>query len=226
MAEGIQIYNAQGNLVVDSTKDWNYMEVIQTQSTGSEVGSVSYAPATELVWVKFPSEVNADPLVAYGWDRQTTTASFKIQANENPGTRGAALLELRRAQVTKNITSDSSSYGLQVLNTNGDVEFDSARLKNLGKMEVRRVYKAGTLAGTKQIGSTSFFANGTADHFLLENSVLRPASDNGAYFYFSVKGTSVFFNSYRRALGGDIAITNPCDVVVCRDEISQLNFIA
>lgn len=215
MTYGLEVRNAAGDLVLDSTKTWKFMDVI-SKTTGSSV--TGYNASTDLVLVSFPNTDNK----TYASTVSGTTLSFKEGVSTGSGT--SVSLNYVHLRTVNNQTTDSSTYGLEVYGPDGTLVFDSARLKNIGKMEPQRLYQAGTLTGGSQIiGIAGQTIGGRRDYVSIDVTVPYPSSANGSFFYYEVKNDGkMYFNSYRRTTLGNTFRDNPCDIIVYEDILPSI----
>ena len=212
---GLEIQNAAGNTVIDSTKTWKFMDVI-SKTTGSSV--TGYNPSTDLVLVNFTSTSDN----TYGATLSGTTLSFKSGVGSS-ATGSSVSLKYVHLRTVNNQSTDSSTYGLEIYGSDGTLVFDSARLKNVGKMEPQRLYKAGTIEGSQQIGIAGSTFSGREDFVSIDISVPYPSGVSGSYFYYEVKNDGkLYFNSFIKSAGGTSSTTNPCDVIVYEDVLPSI----
>lgn len=215
MTYGLEIRNAAGNLVVDSTKTWKFMDVI---SKGNASSRTSYNASTDLVLVSLPG---GSQNKTYASTLSGTTLSFKEGVSTGSGT--SVSLDYVHLRAVNNQTTDSSTYGLEIYGSDGTLVFDSARLKNIGKMEPQRVYQAGTLTGTQIIGIGGQSIGGRKDYVPIDITVPYPSSANGSFFYYEIKNNNkMYFNSFRRTTSGNATRDNPCDIVVYEDILPNI----
>ena len=216
MTYGLELRNAEGNLVVDSTKTWKFMDVI---SKGNASSRTNYNSSTDLVLVSLPG---GSQNKTYASTLSGTTLSFKEGVSTGSGT--SVSLDYVHLRAVNNQTTDSSTYGLEIYGSDGTIVFDSARLKNIGKMEPQRLYQAGTLTGGSQIiGIAGQTIGGRRDYVSIDVTVPYPSSANGSFFYYEVKNDGkMYFNSYRRTTSGNTFRDNPCDIIVYEDILPSI----
>jgi hypothetical protein len=212
MGYGIKIVNGNGDTILNTDKPWKYMEVIDYSNTGSSTIS-GYNNTTDILLTHFPPITS---FRTYGYTQSGTTVTFK-QGIHTSSSGTAISLPYLHLRSMDQLTSDSSNYGFEISNSNGDIEFDSSRLKNLERVEPDLCFSTGTLSGTKYLDGAGNLLGSNARYFNITATVPYATGNNGVFYYFSQDNDSkIYFNSFRRTASGNTTRTNPCEIIVYR----------
>ncbi|MEK9954556.1 MAG: hypothetical protein VW577_04030, partial [Pelagibacteraceae bacterium] len=185
----IQGDNPSSNTQIDSDSTRVGLAII---ATGTANGSLTGVQQGDLLFV------NADPGSGTGYNTimaranyGTSTVTFYspgayLNSSTSSNTTGAGTISYIHCRLMEDQGSpDGSSYGLQVLNTNGEVAFDSRRFKsNYGGLNITNIIERGDLTTNSYTGTvsniTSTISTDITEYVEILNSVSSQVYDAGA----------------------------------------------
>ena len=166
MAYGISFETANGNVQLDSDTTNTGLIVLSASASAT---SVSFDPQKELVFAKPSSTSYATQKLAlrapanytYG---QTGTFTFEDNTGSSVNTNYV------RAKWSNEQTASTSSYGVRVFNSDGDLAFDSGLYTGAGGIGIISYAAQQTLSGYGQTSTTSRMSIDTDKYYSLNGS--------------------------------------------------------
>tara|TARA_R110001606_G_scaffold143995_1_gene283325 strand:+ start:439 stop:1119 length:681 start_codon:yes stop_codon:yes gene_type:complete len=167
MAYGISFETANGNVQIDS--DTTNTGLIVLSSSASATSIQNFDPQKELVFAKPSSTSYATQKLAlrapanytYG---QTGTFTFEDNTGSSVNTNYV------RAKWSNEQTASTSSYGVRVFNSDGDLAFDSGLYTGAGGIGIISYAAQQTLSGYGQTSTTSRMSTDTDKYYSLNGS--------------------------------------------------------
>ena len=175
MSYGISFETANGNVQIDSDTTNTGLIVLSASASAT---SVSFDPQKELVFAKPSSTSYATQKLAlrapanYAYGQPGT---FTFEDNTGSSVNTNYIL----AKWSNEQTASSSSYGVRVFNSDGDLAFDSGLYTGAGGIGIISYAAQQTLSGYGQTSTTSRMSTDTDKYYSLNGSY---AFGNGPTF--------------------------------------------
>lgn len=166
MGYGISFETANGNVQLDSDTTNTGLIVLSSSASAT---SVSFDPQKELVFAKPSSTSYATQKLAlkapanYTWG-QPGTFTFEDNAGNTVNTNYIL------AKWSNEQTASTSSYGVRVFNSDGDLAFDSGLYTGAGGIGIISYAAQQTLSGYGQTSTTSRMSTDTDKYYSLNGS--------------------------------------------------------
>lgn len=203
MAYGLQVYDANGGLQLDTTKSGYSAFAVIAAGASSSVPNVNND--TDIIFANMTVtsgnyKVLTSNYVAGGGS--TYTKLFYDEYNQ------AAVANYVHVRRTSDITSPTGGYGILIYNNDGDIEFDSRLYEGNGGFNVTGYVESNTKSGM------AFYQSGTYDHspITTDLSVYVDMSRTSGQAPVNVFGTDraryvgyVFFNNFNGSPGSIVS---------------------
>jgi hypothetical protein len=166
MAYGISFETANGNVQIDS--DTTNTGLIVLSSSASDT-SVTFDPQKELVFAKPSSTSYATQKLALRAPANYTygqPGTFTFEDNTGSSVNTNYIL----AKWSNEQTASTSSYGVRVFNSDGDLAFDSGLYTGAGGIGIISYAAQQTLSGYGQTSTTSRMSTDTDKYYSLNGS--------------------------------------------------------
>ena len=205
MAYGIDIDNANGNVILDSTTTNSGFIVTDYVASASSISGINFDD--ELLFIK--PVATSDNYNICLHKTSTTAGTFRTE-------NGSAInCQYVRGKFAKEFTAASSGYGVQIFNSSGDLAFDSGAYGGDGGFGVTNYFAATTLSGDMNLMDTD------RTKFVLCNGLLGDTNNTdqfiGVYYInntstlptgVTVAQTGIYFNAFIVFFGGKTNINN------------------
>ena len=205
MSYGIEIFNANSNIIIDSGTT-NTGFIVADTGTANQVTNINLEEEFLFVRPNTTSGNHNITLHRQGTYNQAQTVIFRNQAGSQVS------LDYVRGKFASDFTSSSTGYGVQVFNSDGDLAFDSGLYTGDGGFGVTNYFASQSLSGdhglmdsdtTKYVlGNTLFGSTNNTGfyigvHFVNSHTSTTAVSSNGVYFhgYFNFFGGSSIVNN-------------------------------
>lgn len=175
MAYGISFETANGNVQIDSSTTNTGLIVL---SSAASATSVTFDPQKELVFAKPSSTSYATQKLGlrapanYGWGGQPGTFTFEDAAGNSVNT--SYIL----AKWSNEQTASTSSYGIQVYNSDADLAYDSGLYTGNGGIGIIGYAAQQTLNGYGQNSTNSRISTDTDKYYSLNSTYASGNSNN------------------------------------------------
>jgi hypothetical protein len=166
MAYGISFETANGNVQIDSATTNTGLIVLSSSASAT---SVSFDPQKELVFAKPSSTSYATQKLALRAPANYTygqPGTFTFEDNTGSSVTTNYIL----AKWSNEQTASTSSYGVRVFNSDGDLAFDSGLYTGAGGIGIISYAAQQTLSGYGQTSTTSRMSTDTDKYYSLNGS--------------------------------------------------------
>jgi len=189
MAYGVQILSANGKVQLDSTTTNSGLIVVDTAVSSATVSAVL---DKELVFAK---PVATGSAITMGWSGSGTNGSYNPAVNTTFTFRSSAGTAINcsyiKVKVASELTANTSGYGVQVYNEDGDLAFDSGLYNGNEGFGVTNFVKGGDFNGNYN------FIEGDIDKYCLMNPTYALNASTGfrGYIYKNTNTTTAPYTS-------------------------------
>lgn len=210
MSYGIEINNANSNLIIDSVSTNSGFIVTDYVTSASTISGINFDE--EMLFIKPVATSDNYNICVHRTSGNTGSAQNATFRTEN----GSAInCEYVRGKFAKEFTAASSGYGFQVFNSAGDLAFDSGAYGGDGGFGITNYFAYQSMSGDMNLMDTD------RSKFVLGNTLLGDTNNNdffiGIYYInntstlptgVSVSSTGIYFNAFINFFGGKTNINN------------------
>lgn len=210
MSYGIEINNANSNLIIDSVSTNSGFIVTDYVTSASTISGINFDE--EMLFIKPVATTGNHNICVHrtsGNSGQAQNATFRNEA-------GSAInCQYVRGKFAKSFTAASTGYGLQVFNSSGDLAFDSGAYAGDGGFGITNYFAYQSMSGDMNLMDTD------RSKFVLGNTLLGDTNNSdffiGIYYVndpsslptgVSAATAGIYFNAFINFFGGKTTINN------------------